>query len=1531
MVRALTRVRGSLTFLAILSISSSCSSDRRADVTPVKSTLTTGNGLFQNGLTTNGLFQNGLFQNGLFQNGLFQNGLFQNGLFQNGLFQNGAWVNGLFQNGLFQNGLFQNGLFQNGVWQEGLTGNDAVPGDTLRHSAYLRQLLQYIYSCGMPSSYTATLDPNGITPLSCVSDADCDVGYSCSSSACVIPLQGMGANDSGLGINDDLTTWWGQPAPGGSPDLSTGKWGKCDETCQRWVSACVLARTNAYGVHVPISLRAPADAPPPIQKALEVDETAGGESDTFTLREGVYYGNIFATTPVNPAPSSTYSGPTDGPIAYTPQYFACAGPGSNIPAVTKRFCSSQGDQAVIKVPGVCVNNASQNGLCVNSLGNPANTLEEIANCSTGTMAPPLQPTSYSQLIKVYLQQPIAVCGNGVCEEGETAGCESDCHPGTWTKNYDPTFETLQTQIPPLGDTFPNFMDYAMAALGPDDSVVVAGDTTEPFDLDGTALPYDSTISNAGILVKYKADGSYAWADHGVRFDLGGLTVGGFLGVSGITVTSTGDIKVVGVKNGVVWMVTFDSDGNLIARRVLASGSTMSAGRSVSVDSLGNTYIAGYLNGAATFSTSPTKQLTGSDGHSIFLMKVSPTGAVPYAEIIDGNRFVSSLSNDKSGNTLLTTLQASNTAAGPSLIKKCADPTLASCADGSNAWSVNFGTLGAFTAVAADASGNVYAAGYFASDTDFGHGPRHTTGTPPTLVKYDRNGAPLWDKQATIICPPAPNVCSFGSFVYPTTITFDTEKNVVLASWGTPSIGGGIDFGLGTLPTYATSNIFLSAYLPEASGSRPAGSPQWAKVIQGVLGINVRGIGLDSVGRVIVSGTFGGSLVVDDVMLATNFPVDTFTVNPFIASFGGPPPGDLQAPDIGHTIDQAGNAIYTVPQNIYAQATSSKGAQVFYMLPTAIDDAHAGTSVVCWPPPNSTFPITTTTVNCTASDPRGNDSIASFTVTVVDKIGPVFTPVHDITLPAIDATGATVTYTPPTAKDQVSGNRAVTCTPLPGSLFSVGHHTVTCSATDAKGNTSTVSFSVDVTGAGGIGDPCLSTTDCSSGTCVDGVCCMTTSCGSCQACNTAGAMGTCAATSGGACDDGNACTQTDTCQAGTCTGSNPVTCAESDQCHVAGTCNPTTGVCSNPAAANGTACSDGNACTQTDTCQAGTCTGTNPVTCGGSDQCHAAGTCDPSTGACSNPAAPDGTTCSDGNACTAGDACMSGSCVGGGAASCDDQNPCTVDSCNAVSGCAHTPGNAGVVCRAAANACDSAEVCTGSSATCPAGTDKLPPNLGPGTNQTVVGNCPGSGVVFAVPPLASSACETGTNVTCTWTQGSSHGTCAKSGTGATLPGNRYGAYTISCTAKDAAGNVSPAVVFTVTVLQPLTIRIQPPLSGDNNSVDNIVKLGSTVPNKVRLYACGTDVTRTASVVVKIGTALMSSGGSTRMQTLATYTDTPDTGGVMILDGSNYRYNLSTKGLSATSGVAAFYQENITAAYKSAPSVVVGTDTIQIDLK
>ena len=159
------------------------------------------------------------------------------------------------------------------------------------------------------------------------------------------------------------------------------------------------------------------------------------------------------------------------------------------------------------------------------------------------------------------------------------------------------------------------------------------------------------------------------------------------------------------------------------------------------------------------------------------------------------------------------------------------------------------------------------------------------------------------------------------------------------------------------------------------------------------------------------------------------------------------------------------------------------------------------------------------------------------------------------------------------------------------------------------------------------------------------------CSASDACHDAGtcdpATGTCSnpvKPDGTACNDGNACTQSDTCQTGVCTGANPVTCTASDQCHLAGTCDATTGVCSNPAALDGTACNDGNACTQSDTCQTGVCSGADPVPCTALDQCHVAGTCDPTTGVCSNPAAPDGLACNDGNACTQSDTCQAGVCT-----------------------------------------------------------------------------------------------------------------------------------------------------------------------------------------------------------------------------------------------------------------------------------------------
>jgi len=207
---------------------------------------------------------------------------------------------------------------------------------------------------------------------------------------------------------------------------------------------------------------------------------------------------------------------------------------------------------------------------------------------------------------------------------------------------------------------------------------------------------------------------------------------------------------------------------------------------------------------------------------------------------------------------------------------------------------------------------------------------------------------------------------------------------------------------------------------------------------------------------------------------------------------------------------------------------------------------------------------------------------------------------------------------------------------------------------------------------GDGNACTEGDTCQAGTCTAGA---PVVCGGADACHEAGtcdpATGACSVVAkpdGTRCEDGNACTQFDACQAGTCTGGAPVVCTAGDACHEPGTCDPATGQCSNPAKPDGSACSDGNACTLNETCHAGTCGGGQAVTCSApGDACHEAAVCDPTTGGCVNPPKPDGTPCSDANKCTQTDTCQAGACTGGDPVICEAPTPCHTAMCKPRSG------------------------------------------------------------------------------------------------------------------------------------------------------------------------------------------------------------------------------------------------------------------------
>jgi hypothetical protein len=107
----------------------------------------------------------------------------------------------------------------------------------------------------------------------------------------------------------------------------------------------------------------------------------------------------------------------------------------------------------------------------------------------------------------------------------------------------------------------------------------------------------------------------------------------------------------------------------------------------------------------------------------------------------------------------------------------------------------------------------------------------------------------------------------------------------------------------------------------------------------------------------------------------------------------------------------------------------------------------------------------------------------------------------------------------------------------------------------------------------------------------------------------------------------------------------VVCTASDSCHTAGTCNSSTGLCSNPNKSDGTSCSDGNLCTTGDKCQAGSCVG-SAVTCTVGtpvDACNAvSGACNPTTGTCAVAPLPDSTWCAQ-DCCLNDVYCSNGTC------------------------------------------------------------------------------------------------------------------------------------------------------------------------------------------------------------------------------------------------------------------------------------------------
>jgi hypothetical protein len=187
--------------------------------------------------------------------------------------ENALTANALTANALTANALTANALTANALTANALTANALTANGLKDPSA--RELMKYVVSCAL--------------------DDDDSISMSIDGKSYTFP--------GGLG----LAPQWGK------------RNGSCDESCQRWVSACVLARVDFLGVHEMISERG-------LNPGLH---TTWQELIDYPAIEATYYGNIF--------------------VKGQPMY-ACLPPGKKqIP----RVCGPSLDDCPMEVVGSC--------------------------------------------------------------------------------------------------------------------------------------------------------------------------------------------------------------------------------------------------------------------------------------------------------------------------------------------------------------------------------------------------------------------------------------------------------------------------------------------------------------------------------------------------------------------------------------------------------------------------------------------------------------------------------------------------------------------------------------------------------------------------------------------------------------------------------------------------------------------------------------------------------------------------------------------------------------------------------------------------------------------------------------------------------------------------------------------------------------------------------------------------------------------------------------------------------------------------
>jgi uncharacterized repeat protein (TIGR02543 family) len=296
---------------------------------------------------------------------------------------------------------------------------------------------------------------------------------------------------------------------------------------------------------------------------------------------------------------------------------------------------------------------------------------------------------------------------------------------------------------------------------------------------------------------------------------------------------------------------------------IGAGSGASQFNSVAVDSDGNTYAAGYIGGAGTYTFATGVTATGtSSGSNAVLVKYNSSGVAQWAQTVSLggiDSWFTSVAVDGSGNLYAAgyingvgpiafgngiSIKGSSAYYNVLLVKYNSSGTA------QWAQSVSTGDNNSlFSAVATDSSGNIYAGGWIGDSSTYTFGTgvsasgSYTGGSNFVLVKYNAAGAAQWAKTS--------GTGSFQGASNFTSLAVDGSGNVYAAG----SMGQGTYvFDTGVSATgVAPENFVLVQY-------NASGTAQWARTENstGWIGGLFESVALDGSGGIYAAGLVYGN-------------------------------------------------------------------------------------------------------------------------------------------------------------------------------------------------------------------------------------------------------------------------------------------------------------------------------------------------------------------------------------------------------------------------------------------------------------------------------------------------------------------------------------------------------------------------------------------------------------------------------------------------------------------------------------------------